>query len=164
MTEDVPTGDFAEKRAKAAELRRESYRETLGDMVDDVCDAELLDPIYYSVFPNISPWGSFNPIFYRFRPYGDNPEECIHECLYMLPAPAGQPRPPAVKMHWLDLDDDYVEAPELGALAKVFNQDTLNLPFVQKGLHNLDEVIFANYGETKPRHFHKLYNEWMARE
>ena len=67
-------------------------------------------------------------------------------------------------MHWLDLDDDYVEAPELGQLAKVFNQDTLNLPYVQKGLHSLDEVIFANYGETKPRHFHKLYNEWMAKE
>ena len=82
----------------------------------------------------------------------------------MLPAPAGEPRPPAAKMRWLDLDDDYIEAPELGQLAKVFNQDTLNLPYVQKGLHSLDEVIFANYGETKPRHFHKLYNEWMARE
>ena len=33
---------------------------------------------------------------------------------------------------------------------------------MQKGLHSLDEVIFANYGETKPRHFHMLYNEWMA--
>ena len=48
-------------------------------------------------------------------------------------------------MQWLDLDDDYIEAPGLGALAKVFNQDTLNLPYVQKGLHNLKEVIFANY-------------------
>jgi hypothetical protein len=35
---------------------------------------------------------------------------------------------------------------------------------VQKGLHNLDQVIFADYGETKLRHFHKLYDEWMARE
>jgi hypothetical protein len=44
---------------------------------------------------------------------------CIHECLYMLPAPAGELRPPAAKMHWFDLDDDYIEAPELGQLAKV---------------------------------------------
>ena len=161
---DVPTGGFAEKRANAAAARREELRKSLGDMVDSVSDAELLDPIYYSVFPNISPWGSFNPIFYRFRPYGDNPEECIHECLFMLPVPEGEPRPPAAKMQWLDLEDDYIEAPELGALAKVFNQDTLNLPYVQKGLHNLDEVIFANYGEMKPRHFHKLYAEWMAKE
>ena len=43
-----------------------------------------------------------------------------------------------------------------------FNQDTLNLPYVQKGLHSLKEVIFANYGETKPRHFHQLYNKWLG--
>lgn len=164
MPAGVPTGGFAEKRAAAAAERREEMRKILGDKMDEVSDAELLDPIYFSLFPNISPWGSFNPIFYRFRPYGDNPEECIHECLFMMPAPEGEPRPPAAPMHWLDLDDDYVEAPELGALVQVFNQDTLNLPYVQKGLHNLKEVIFANYGETKPRHFHKLYNEWMAKD
>ena len=161
---EVMTGTFAEKRAQAAAQKREALRAQLGDRVDQVSDAELLDPIYYSVFPNISPWGSFNPIFYRFRPYGDNPEECIHECLFMMPVPDGEPRPPAAKMQWLDLDDDYVEAEGLGALAKVFNQDTLNLPYVQKGLHSLDEVIFANYGESKPRHFHELYRKWMAEE
>ena len=164
LPSNVLTGTFAEKRAIAADERRENLRKILGDDVDQISDAELLDPIYYSVFPNISPWGSFNPIFYRFRPYGDNPEECIHECMFMLPAPAGAPRPEPVKCHFLDLDDDYIEAPELGHLAKVFNQDTLNLPYVQKGLHSLNEVIFANYGETKPRHFHKLYREWMERE
>jgi len=164
MPGNVLTGTFAEKRAIAGEEKRENLRKILGDQMDNVSDAELLDPIYYSVFPNISPWGSFNPIFYRFRPYGDNPEECYHECMFMLPVPEGEDRPAPAKCHYLGLDDDYIEAPELGALAKVFNQDTLNLPYVQKGLHNLDEVILANYGETKPRHFHKLYNEWMAKD
>jgi len=23
------------------------------------------------------------------------------------------------------------------------------------------EIIFGNYGETKPRHFHKILNEWL---
>lgn len=164
LPSDVMTGDFAAKRTKAAAQRREELRSVVGDLVDKVSDAEFLDPIYYSVFPNISPWGSFNPIFYRFRPYGNNPEECIHECMFMMPVPEGEPRPPAAKMQWLDLDDDYIEAAELGTLAKVFNQDTLNLPYVQKGLHNLDKVIFANYGESKPRHFHQLYEQWMSKE
>lgn len=163
LPSNVLTGTFAEKRAQAAGERRENLRKALGDDVDQISDAELLDPIYYSVFPNISPWGSFNPIFYRFKPYGDNPEECIHECMFMLPVPRGEDRPAPAKMHFLDLDDDYIEAPELGHLAKVFNQDTLNLPYVQKGLHTLKEVIFANYGETKPRHFHKKLNEWMEK-
>ncbi len=144
-------------------MRREELRRTLGDSMDEVSDAELLDPIYYSLFPNVSPWGSFNQIFCPFRPYGDNPGECIPECLLMWPVPEGQPRPLAAKMRWLDLNDDYVDAPELGHLAKVFNQDTLNLPCLQKGLNSLDEVIFANDGETKPRPFHMLHNVWMSK-
>lgn len=165
-TEDEPVvqgqGTDAENRAAIAKVRREGMRQILGDLVDEVSDAEFIDPIFYSVFPNISPWGTFNPIFYRFRPDGDNPEQCIHETFYMVPAPAGEARPPAAPMHFLDLDDDYLDAPELGMLSKVFNQDTLNLPYVQKGVKQLDEVIFANYGETKLRHFHKLLAEWLA--
>jgi phenylpropionate dioxygenase-like ring-hydroxylating dioxygenase large terminal subunit len=80
---NVLTGSFAERRAAAGEVKRESLREILGDQMDNVSDAELLDQIYYSVFPNISPWGSIHQIFYRFRPYGDNPEECYHECMFM---------------------------------------------------------------------------------
>ena len=160
---NVYTGTFAERRAKAGAERRESLRGLLGNDVDQISDAELLDPIYYSVFPNISPWGSFNPIFYRFRPDGDNPEQCIHECMFMMPVPNGEDRPAPAKCHFLDLEDDYIEAPELGALAKVFNQDTLNLPFVQKGLKSLNQVIFANYGETKPRHFHQQLAAQLAK-
>lgn len=50
-------------------------------------------------------------------------------------------------------------------LAKVFNQDVVNMPEVQRGLKMLKrpEVIFANYGETKPRYFHKLLNEWLEK-
>src|SRR3546814_19582380 len=92
----------------------------------------------YPLFPftthfrsNISPWGCYNPIYYRFRPDGDNPEQCIHEIMFMPPVPKGQDRPKPASIHWLGLNDDYMEAPELGSLAKVFNQDNLNLPAVQ---------------------------------
>lgn len=160
-TPDV-VGDFAEKRATAAAAVREQMREILGDSVDEVSDAELIDPIYLSLFPNLHPWGDFNPIFYRFRPDGDNPEQCLHEVMFMLPAPRDQPRPAPAPLTFLDLEDDYLDAPEIGSLAKVFNQDTLNLPYVQKGLKQLEEVIFGNYGETKIRHFHELLRRWVA--
>jgi len=144
---------------------RESYRAALGDAVDDVSDAELLDSIYLTVFPNFHPWGAFNRIVYRFRPNGDNPEECIMECMYLAPAPPGAKRPPAAPIHYLGPDDDWVDAPELGMLAKVFNQDVVNMPEVQRGLKALRDgrVIFGNYGETKLRHFHQLLDEWIAR-
>ncbi len=87
------------------------------------------------------------------------------ECMYLAPTPAGQPRPPAAPVHQLGPDDDWVDAPELGMLAKVFNQDVVNMPEVQKGLKAMkgQEVIFANYGETKPRHFHMLLDQWIAK-
>jgi len=166
--EEVPDettyGEIADRRKIEADRARENWRETLGDEIDKFSDAELIDQIYYSIFPNISPWGCLNPIFYRFRPLGNNPEECIHEIMFMLPVKEGEQRPEPAKIHWLDFDDDYVEAPELGLLAKVFNQDTLNLPWVQSGLKSLKngEVVFGNYGETKIRHFHQLLKEWLA--
>jgi len=152
-------------RQVVAEPARESFRQVLGDLMDQVSDAELIDSIYLTVFPNFHPWGSFNQIVYRFRPNGDNPEECIMECLYMSPVPPGEKRPPAVPVHHLGPDDDWTDAPELGMLAKVFNQDVVNMPEVQRGLKTLKrpEIIFANYGETKPRHFHKLLNEWLEK-
>ncbi len=167
--EEVPTpeggdlGGAPNLRAAMAAPSREAFRAILGDCMDDVSDAELVDSIYLTLFPNFHPWGSFNQIVYRFRPYGDNPEECIHECMYFAPAPVGEPRPAAAPIHWLGPDDDWVEAPELGMLAKVFNQDVYNMPRVQSGLKTMkqDHVIFADYGETKPRHFHHLLEEWL---
>jgi nitrite reductase/ring-hydroxylating ferredoxin subunit len=155
------------KNARAAIARpsREALRPLLGDRVEAISDAELVDSIYFTLFPNFHPWGSFNQIVYRFRPHGNNPDECIHECMYFAPVKEGEARPPAAPIHWLGPDDDWVDAPELGMLAKVFNQDVHNMPHVQRGLRTMKvpEVIFADYGETKIRHFHALLEEWTQK-
>jgi nitrite reductase/ring-hydroxylating ferredoxin subunit len=169
--EDIPLSPVGELppgtnlRALMAAPARERLRAILGNRVDGFSDAELLDSIYLTVFPNFHPWGSFNQIVYRFRPHGSNPDECIHECMYFSPVPDGEERPPAAPIHWLGPDDDWCDAPELGMLAKVFNQDVYNLPRVQRGLKAMKQpfVIFADYGETKPRHFHQLLEEWISR-
>ena len=160
---EVPEG--TNLRALMAQGPREALRQVLGNDVDQISDAELLDSIYLTVFPNFHPWGSFNQIVYRFRPHRDNPDECIHECMYFAPAPDPENRPPAAPIHWLGPDEDWVEAEELGMLAKVFNQDVYNMPHVQAGLKTMKQphVIFADYGETKPRHFHKLLQEWIEK-
>jgi phenylpropionate dioxygenase-like ring-hydroxylating dioxygenase large terminal subunit len=152
-------------RAEIANTKREMMRPDWGDYVDTISDSDLVDPIFYSVFPNISPWADFNPIFYRFRPDGDNPEQCFHEVMFMVAVPDGKPRPPAAKCTFLDLDDDYTLAPEFGSyLTKIFNQDGLNHRAVQKGLHNhaKGEVIFASYQESKIRHFHETLDKWLS--
>ena len=172
--EDVPLSiaqptDGSSWRAYSAEVRREELRRTLAahtDVVDPdaICDAELVDAIYYSVFPNWSPWGCFNAINYRFRPNGDDPTTCIFEVMLMAPSPLGAERPAPAEIEWLGFDDDWTTSKALGPLAKIFQQDSLNLPWVQRGLPNVEsgEVVFANYNESKLRHFHVLLQTWLG--
>jgi phenylpropionate dioxygenase-like ring-hydroxylating dioxygenase large terminal subunit len=156
----VPEGRTA--REVVGHLRREAMRPVLGADADALCDAELLDSFYYTLFPNLHPWGAYNRIVYRFRPYGDDHTQSIMECMYL--APFTGERPAAAPIHWLGPDDDWTEAPELGMLARVFNQDVFNLPNVQAGLMSgsLDRVTFASYQETKLRHFHGLLGRWVG--
>jgi phenylpropionate dioxygenase-like ring-hydroxylating dioxygenase large terminal subunit len=156
--------DWRVLRAGMAAYQRSGYRALLGDLVERIADAELNDSIYLTLFPNFHPWGSFNKIVYRFRPNGTEHEEAIMECMFFAPAPAGQPRPPAAPIHWLGPDEDWTHAPELGMLGRVFNQDTFNLPNVQRGLHATarKEIQLARYQETKIRHFHQLLEKWVG--
>ena len=76
----------------------------------------------------------------------------------------GAAAPDPAPLHLLDEDTPWTEAPELGVLAKVFTQDTFNLPHVQTGLEAAahEEAVFARYQETKIRHFHHLLGEWLG--
>ncbi len=158
----VPIGETA--RHMAAEAARRALRPAIGDRADKLCDGELTESIYYTVFPNFHPWGAYNRITYRFRPYGNDHRRSIMECMYLSPFP-GDERPPAAQVHWLNDDDDWTVASELGMLGRVFNQDVYNLPKVQAGLESMTKpgVTFADYQETKPRHMHALLDEWISR-
>jgi nitrite reductase/ring-hydroxylating ferredoxin subunit len=152
-------------RAVAAMGAREALRPALGPDADALSDAELVDSFYYTVFPNFHPWGAYNRIVYRFRPHGSEVDQSIMECMYLAPYPPGQ-RPPAAQIRWLGPDDDWCEAPELGFLARVFNQDTFNLAKVQLGLKAAKKktVSLASYQETKLRHFHRELARWLELE
>ena len=124
---------------------------------DEVSDSELLDSTLYYVFPNFQPWAGVMPINYRFRPYGNDPDMCIMDVMFLGDFDQKEPRPPAAAVTKLGPDDDWTLAPELGTLAMVFNQDTGNLPRVQRGLHAMKKpgVTFGNYQESRIRQFHQ---------
>ena len=88
----------------------------------------------------------------------------MHEVLWMVPLPEGAERPPAAECQVLELEDDYTKAKNFGGyLLKVFNQDFLNHPMVQKGMrnHSKGEIIFASYQESKLRHFYETLDKWL---
>jgi phenylpropionate dioxygenase-like ring-hydroxylating dioxygenase large terminal subunit len=155
----LPEGMTA--RAAFAEAARVGLRPIVGDGAT-LSDAEVSDSIYYTLFPNFHPWGGYNRIVYRFRPWGDRHDRSLMECYFLSPFTGD--RPPQAEFHLLDEEQPWTEAPELGLLAKVFTQDTLNLPNVQRGIEaaQYSEVVFARYQETKLRHFHDLLTRWIA--
>ena len=156
----IPEGTRA--RSFMAEGARAALREVVPEEVP-ISDADVSDSIYYTLFPNFHPWGGYNRIVYRFRPWQNRHDKSLMECYYLSPFKAGE-RPPPAPLHMLTEDQDWTEAPELGMLAKVFQQDTFNLPHVQTGLEaaQYDEVVFARYQETKLRHFHHILGNWIS--
>jgi hypothetical protein len=164
---DPPAGVATpqEVRAWVAEQRRAVAAKTIGNTIDpeDFSDAEVLDAMYYSVFPNWSPWGVFNGLFYRWRPHGNDPDECIFEVMMFPVAPDADNKPAPAEVRKLGPDDDWTLATELSAAAKIFQQDSINLPHVQRGLkaQEQQEVVFANYNESKIRHFWENLSKWL---
>jgi hypothetical protein len=128
----VPEGVTA--RRALAESLRESYTKSFGHDHSDATDTELLDALVYNVFPNFAPWGGFMPnIVYRWRP-GPDPDHCLMEVRILTRVPPDQPIPRGVPMKYLTEDQKWTDAPELGVLGDVFEQDMGNLPYVQEGL------------------------------
>lgn len=160
---EVPEGSTA--RQTLAEAARRSLQGLLGDAVQELTDAELVDSYYMTVFPNVHPWGGFNQITYRFRPDGDDHQSCIMDVLLLSPFTGDRP-PPAEEIR-LTADQPWVTAvDQLGSLARVFDQDEFNLEAVQKGLRTTRKpgVTFGVYQESKIRHFHHLYEKWLDLE
>jgi phenylpropionate dioxygenase-like ring-hydroxylating dioxygenase large terminal subunit len=157
-------GEDASPRAMGAEMQRMMLKQALPSIADSIPDVELSSSIFLTVFPNWHPWGSFNQINYRFRPNGDNHEECIMECMFLAPIPEHGEYQPVREIHWLGPEDDWTEATEIGGLARIFNQDQRNLPFVYQGLKATarEHVRLADYNELKLRHFHALYGQWVG--
>jgi phenylpropionate dioxygenase-like ring-hydroxylating dioxygenase large terminal subunit len=156
----VPAGGSA--RQVLADAARAVLRPALGESADELCDAELVDSYFISVFPNAHPWGAYNQIFYRFRPHGDDHRSALMEV--MLLAPYAGERPPAAPEVKLGADDHFRDAVDvLGSLARVFDQDEFNLAAVQRGLLSTARtgVTLSAYQESRIRHFHHLYEQWV---
>ena len=149
-------------RAVLAAMSRDRWRAVVGDRVDQMSDSEMMDSIDYTVFPNFHPWGAFNRITYRFRPNGDDHRSAIMECFFLSPF-KGE-RPPPAKERRLAADEPWTTAPELGMLAKVFEQDVFNMAKVQRGLETTRKpgVTFSNYQESKIRWLHELLGRWVG--
>lgn len=163
--QDTPIAmkDGVAARQTAAELARNRWRKTVGNVVDGLSSAELVDSIDYTIFPNFHPWGGFNRIVYRFRPFRDRHDKSIMEVLLLTPVADGDDKTPASVVS-LREGDSWTLAEGLGMLGKIFDQDEYNMHQVQAGLvaSSRGYVTFGAYQEGKIRWFYKKLEECGA--
>jgi nitrite reductase/ring-hydroxylating ferredoxin subunit len=159
----LPEGVTA--RQYVGELNRKAYEEATGEDLSAATLAELQDAILYSVFPNFQVWaGYFGNIVYRFIPDGDDHEHCIFDVYLLGRHPQGTPCPPAARLNRLPDDAPFTEAPEIGALGPVFEEDMRNLPHMMKGLKasKRGAVSLASYQESRIRHHHETLDKYLG--
>ena len=160
----VPPGTTG--RALVAHLMRGACSTAYGADMSHAPDAELLDAILYNVFPNFVPWGGYGPsLNYRFRPNGDDHHSSIMEVMILMRHPKDAPKPPSAAVHWLAPEEPWTNAPQLGPLGPIFDQDMGNLGFVQRGLKASagKRVLLSRYQESRLRHLHELIDQYLER-
>lgn len=156
----VPEGVRA--RSFGADQSRSFLRPIVGDEVETYSDAEMLDSIWYSVFPNLSLWGGYGPKWqYSWQPYENRVDMSTMRIVVIAPF-AGE-RPAPAKARLLGPDEPWIEAPELGNIGRVEDQDVNNLEALQRGLESgmLPEVTLSQYQESRVRHFHAMLDAYM---
>jgi hypothetical protein len=154
-------------RAALGERSRRDYSQLYGIDLDHATDCEMLDSLFYSVFPNFAPWGGFRPsLDYRFRPWPDQ-DHTLFEVRILSRAPAGQPVPRGAPMRLLAEGEGWTAAADvLGiGLAEVLDQDVGNLEQVHAGLKvsKTGQLQLANYMDIRIRHFHQTLDKYLAR-
>jgi len=158
----VPEGSSA--RHVLADRTRRQLGQTTGRDYSGITDSEALDAIEYFVFPNLMPWAGYTtPLTYRFRPNDRDHESAVMDVMLLAPVPAGGPRPaPAATRHLGD-GQSWADAPELGYLGRILDQDTATMVRIQQGLRALSapEVTLGRYQENRIRHFHATLGRYL---
>ena len=169
MSEDdsskVTLPDGISARDHMAELNRSAYSQATGLDLTSTSRSELMDCIFYSVFPNFSPWGGFTSnIIYRVLPHKNDPTMTTMDVMLLARTKKGAPKPPPAKITHLGADEPFANAKELGALGPLFDQDMENIPYIHKGLEasKKNGVTLANYHESRIRHFHQTLDKYMT--
>jgi len=160
---EVPEGVSA--REFIGEMNRQMFSDASGQDLSEATLSELQDAILYDVFPNIQIWaGYFGNIIYQFRPNGDDHNSCIFDVRLLLRNPPGSEPQPGVPINKLSDDQKFTDAPELGVLGSVFEQDMGNLPNMMKGMRAavVKQAILGSYQESRIRHLYNTMVKYTA--
>ncbi|MFK8050174.1 MAG: Rieske 2Fe-2S domain-containing protein [Halioglobus sp.] len=153
-------------RAVAAESIRKTLGEQLGVDFSETSDSLILDSIEYHMFPNMFFFpGVLVPMVYRFRPLGNDVDQCLFDLLILEPLAEGSDHPEPPEPIYLSVEQSYTEVEELGWLGKVYDEDTGNLQLQQQGLKAAAKgVTLGNFQEARIRRVNMTLDEMIAKK
>ena len=161
----IPEGMTA--RAFLAQHMRAVYTAQSGRDYSLCSEAELIDSIQYSLFPNIVLWRTLVfPAVYRLRPNGDDPHSCIFDLYLLADLPASGARPYAAEVQDMG-DSSFRETlKEYSALlGETYDQDLANFRTQQQGMIGAPDVPLqsARAQEIRIRHMEKVIDGYLDR-
>ena len=160
---DLAEGESA--RERMADHARARFSKSTGRDFSELSTSEALDLIQYQLFPNLGPWaGHATPLVYRFRPHGDNPEECVMEIMMLFAKAPDGSHPPSPKATIVGIHQSWHDVPGMGSAADVTDQDTENLKRMQRGIRASKKpgATMSVYQESRIRHFHRTLEAYLA--
>ena len=159
--------DGMNARSFLAESMRQAATRATGVDHSDRSDAEMLDVIQYTVFPNFFPWGGtwLNTLIYQFKPNGDDPDSCLLELYVLRRYDKAKPKPEPARLEVLEDDVAFQDATNMESMGFVFDQDMKNMELIQKGMKasrgTKNAISLTNYQESRVRDLHEMIDRYI---
>ena len=148
-----------------ARMIQQTMGEKYGHDYSHLSQSMTMDSIEYFLFPNAFFFPGLQlSMVYRFRPDPESIDYSYFDLLMMRPRPATgrAPEPPTVIE--LEIDDSYTLAEGLGALGRVYDQDTANMAAQTRGFRaSLKRgQTLGNYQEVRARHLQQRVRDYVG--
>lgn len=147
-------------REKIAEITIRKFRNDLGADLSPMNRFDMIDYVWYNVFPNFMPWPTLGyPLGYWFLPDG-GPSRCTMDIILLLPF--GGERPPSAKRVIIEADEAC--GPAMGPIGYILDEDMANMERIQRGLEaSATGVINLSLcNEVRLRHFHRTLGHYVG--
>lgn len=154
MNPDDFKGRVSEVR-RAMQIHKRENQDKLGYDYSLYSDDQLTDDYHYYIFPNLTlNTHSDSLMLFIQRPHETDPNRMYFDIQMFQHFPKGTDRPP------LPDHEEYAHGEK--SLGLVLDQDSVNLPYVQKGLNS---EAFGGYwisnAERRIRHMHKTLMDYI---
>jgi nitrite reductase/ring-hydroxylating ferredoxin subunit len=153
-------------RSVMARNMRETLKAQCELDLSGYCNAEIIDSIKYTLFPNLFIFAGISVrILYVYRPLGNDPDRSIFDILFMRPIPKNGERPEPAEIVTVSESGSYRDVPGMDpGFGELFDQDTNILRRQRDGMHasKRGRGVYSAYMESRLRHIQHTLDKYLS--